>query len=264
MIKLRNSTDFLHLVGRCFGAWLPKDILSGILDRLSEDRLSVLAEAVAKKVNRRGSMALMPQDLAMTRPISFEALAGMFSSSSMDHSVISMTVRQAAYLYHHIQIERPQKVLEIGRYKGGSTLLFAASMDGNGELWSVDLGVKETRVNGVHQESLYDQELTKKMRALGLIAQLLIGDSRIINIPVREWDLVFIDGDHSYEGVRSDFERFGLKVKVGGAVFIDDAYDDGIFEGHADVHKFLLELLAQGDFIEIKRVNRMSHLQRLR
>jgi hypothetical protein len=76
---------------------------------------------------------------------------------------------------------------------------------------------------------------------------------------------VFIDGDHSYEGVRNDFERFGRRVRVGGAVLFDDACSEGSFETHsATVGRLVDEIVAGGDFKMAKAVNRLAHLERIR
>ncbi|CAG0996607.1 hypothetical protein ARNL5_03687 [Anaerolineae bacterium] len=39
-------------------------------------------------------------------------------------------------------------------------------------------------------------------------------------------DLVYIDGDHEYEGVRSDFLNVLTRLKPGGLVIFDDYYED--------------------------------------
>jgi predicted O-methyltransferase YrrM len=39
----------------------------------------------------------------------------------------------------------------------------------------------------------------------------------------RRWiDLLYIDGDHSYEGVLTDLEMYSALVRNGGAVMMDD------------------------------------------
>ena len=38
----------------------------------------------------------------------------------------------------------------------------------------------------------------------------------------RQVDLLFIDGDHSYAGVRQDFETYGALVRGGGVVALHD------------------------------------------
>jgi predicted O-methyltransferase YrrM len=77
--------------------------------------------------------------------------------------------------------------------------------------------------------------------------------------------LVFIDGDHSYEGVRNDFERFGRRVRIGGAVLFDDACDETMFHTHSEsVGRLLQEILAQQSFRLVKSVNRLAHIERVR
>lgn len=58
----------------------------------------------------------------------------------------------------------------------------------------------------------------------------------------REIDFLFIDGDHSYEGVKADYERYSPLVKVGGLVgFHDTAEHDPAQRCH--VREFWLELI---------------------
>jgi predicted O-methyltransferase YrrM len=87
-----------------------------------------------------------------------------------------------------------------------------------------------------------------------------------VELDTGEVDLVFIDGDHSYAGARSDFERFGRRVRVGGAVLFDDAFDDGVFHViHTDgVGPVVREIAAGGDYRLVKVVKRLAHLERLR
>ena len=42
--------------------------------------------------------------------------------------------------------------------------------------------------------------------------------------PVKKWDYVYIDGDHSYKGVKSDFRIFYPKLKNGGYLSLHDIY----------------------------------------
>ena len=93
----------------------------------------------------------------------------------------------------------------------------------------------------------------------------MVGDSRIIDVNTGEVDLVLIDGDHSYSGVRNDFERFGRRVRVGGAILFDDAFDEDVFKTHSDtVGRVVQEIVTEGEFRLVKVINRMAHLERVR
>jgi len=251
-------------VGRTLASWLPEVALHAFAGRLALHDPQVILEALGPHLNREPNLDNMPFDIPIEGPLQFEQLAGLFASTSLDHAVISMPIRQVAYLFGLVRQMKARKVIEIGRYKGGSTLVIAAAMDGEGQFWSIDLGDKEARL---HDRSLcrpFDEQIADACARLGLKVNLLVGDSRTIQVDTGEVDLVFIDGDHSYEGVKSDFERFGKRVRIGGGVLFDDAFDEGIFKSHSDsVGRLVHEVIAGGEFRLVKTVNRMAHLERI-
>ena len=222
-------------------------------------------EILGPLLNRKPDLDRMPFDLPANGRLSFEHLAGLFASTSLDHAVIAMTVRQTAYLFGLVRQINARKVIEIGRYKGGSTLVIAAAMEGNGTLWSIDIGEKEERLHSDQAHRRFDDQVADLCRKFNLKADLLVGDSRSIQVETGEVDLVFIDGDHSYDGVRNDFERFGRRVRVGGAVLLDDAFSDGISRTHSDtVGRLVREIEQEGEFRVVKSVNRLAHLERVK
>lgn len=101
-------------------------------------------------------------------------------------------------------------------------------------------------------------------KRLGLNVTLVAGDSRSVQVDTGEVDLVLIDGDHSYASVKNDFERFGKRVRSGGAVLFDDAFAEGIFQTHFDtVGRVVEEVIGEGQFRLVKTVNRLAHLEKL-
>ena len=251
-------------VGRALASWLPGTSLHAFVVRLAMRDPQVILDAFGPHLNRKPNLDNMPFDLSMEGRLQFEHLAGLFASTSLDHAVIAMTIRQAAYLFGLVRSMKAKKVIEIGRYKGGSTLLIAAAINGEGEFWSVDLGDKEARLHGDEGKRKFDEQIANLCHRLGLRVNLIVGDSRTVEVDTGEVDLVFIDGDHGYEGVRSDFERFGKRVRIGGAVLFDDAFDEGIFKSHSDtVGQLIHEVIADGEFRLVKTVNRMAHLERI-
>jgi hypothetical protein len=69
--------------------------------------------------------------------------------------------------------------------------------------------------------------------------------------------------DHGV-GVKSDFQKFGRRVRLGGAVLLDDAFDEDIFKTHADTVGRLVEVTARGEFRLARVVNRLAHLERVK
>ncbi len=146
-------------IGEGLATLLPDVVCTAFARQLAERNPQLLLEALGPKLNRTPSLDTMPFDLAPTAPLQFEDLAGLFASTSLDHGVIAMTVRQTAYLFGLVRRMKPRKVIEIGRYKGGSTITIAAAMAGQGEFWSIDIGEKEARLHQRAAARTFDDEI---------------------------------------------------------------------------------------------------------
>jgi predicted O-methyltransferase YrrM len=171
----------------------------------------------------------------------FEDLAFMFSSNQLNHGVASLQIDEAALLFRLARDVKTGPVAEIGRFKGGSTVMFASALPDGVELWSYDLHVA-LRPDMSGEE--LDRELSEALARLGVShkAHLIVGDSRTIDPPPAPLELLFIDGDHSYEGAKADFERWGAFVKPGGHVLFHDAVDTG---GYGNVYPGVARAIAE-------------------
>ncbi len=181
-------------------------------------------EPLAQRLNREATLAAVggwPERLER-----FEDTAFLFASNTLNHGVISLAFDEAAYLFRLIASRPAAVIAEIGRFKGGSTLLFAAAMGEGSELWSYDLHVKMTRVYSGEQ---LDRELREALERYGLAERvhIVVADSRTAEPPSRPCDVVFLDGDHSYAGVRADYEHWRRVVRPGGDLVFHDAVDTG-------------------------------------
>ena len=149
----------------------------------------------------------------------FEDLAFLFSSTILAHGIASLRFDEAAYLYRLVREARPQTVVEIGRFRGGSTFLFAAALDG-GVVHSYDLDTRQGR-SGAD----LDRQLSAALDRYGLSerVRLHVADSKIAEPPAREIGVLFVDGDHREPGVRADFERWAPLLREGGHLLFHDA-----------------------------------------
>jgi SAM-dependent methyltransferase len=121
----------------------------------------------------------------------FEDLVWLFQCDSRNRGIIRQGFDEAALLWKAAKATRGD-ILEIGRNHAGSTaLLVAASSDR--ELYSIDLAPRHNRAC---EEFLARADNKTRVH-------LLVADSRK-PLPNAEFGLLFVDGDHSFEGVLAD------------------------------------------------------------
>lgn len=127
----------------------------------------------------------------------------------------------------------PSTVMEIGTANGGTLFALTRAASPDATIVSLDLpggawggGYSEKRIPLYESFALPGQQLrllredSHKPEALGNVKKAFAG---------KTIDFLFIDGDHSYEGVSLDFEMYGPLVTPGGYIgFHDIAYTDGV------------------------------------
>jgi predicted O-methyltransferase YrrM len=236
-----------------------------LVEHVFERDPQAVLETIGARQNRHPRIATMPLDLDPDGRLEFEDLSGLFASSLLNHGVIGMTIRQAAYVFGLARRMPARRAIEIGRWRGGSTVALAAGMGPKGKVWSVDIGEKAERLLGEKAATL-DEQTRAFCERFGLDVELLVGDSRTIDVDTGgEIDILLVDGDHTYEGVRTDVERFGPKLRIGGALLLDDAFDDFFIPSHFEsVGRLVRELERDGSYRLVKGVDRLAHLERAR
>jgi len=121
---------------------------------------------------------------------------------------------------------RPVRAVEIGTAHGGTLLFLTRVASLRAKIVSVDLPGGKFGGGYSSQRKWFYQRFPRKRQTL----QLLQGDSHSAEMVERvraefggqAIDYLFIDGDHSYEGVRSDFEMYGPMVRKGGLIAFHD------------------------------------------
>jgi len=129
-----------------------------------------------------------------TRSVSegFEDLAWIFTCDSRNRGLIRQGFDEAAVLWKAVRATSGN-ILEIGRNYAGSTVLLAAAAAPDREIYSID---NRSHENGACKNYLARPEY--KLRV-----HLLIADSRVPLANLR-FGFLFIDGDHTFEGVLAD------------------------------------------------------------
>lgn len=168
-------------------------------------------------------------------------------------------------------------VLEVGSYCGKSSVYLGSGVrETGGTLVCLDhhRGSEEHQPGeAYHDPSLFDaeaeqmdslSELRRTIRRAGLerTTVLLVTDSRTA---ARLWDkplgMVFIDGGHSLESARTDYEGWAPKVAPGGVLAIHDLFPDPAEGGQAPITIYR-EAVASGRFEELPSTKTLGVLRR--
>lgn len=130
---------------------------------------------------------------------------------------------EALRLIEAVRALRPRAVCEIGAARGGTAFLFAHAAAEDATVISVDLEFGAAR-----------REAVASLARRGQRILCMDGDSHsdaTLDAVRRELggatlDLLYLDGDHSYDGVASDFRLYAPLVRAGGLVVFHDIVPD--------------------------------------
>lgn len=135
---------------------------------------------------------------------------------------------------------KPERILEIGTYRAGTLLLWTQLA--SKRVVTCDLEVPAHMVPLYHQFPPPDSACS---------VEILQGDSHTDEFRARAADAVggpvdflFIDGDHSAEGVQHDYEMYHDLVRSGGLIAFHDIVADQPIPGN-QVHHFWQKLRAE-------------------
>ena len=132
--------------------------------------------------------------------------------------------RYGRWIYAFGLFIKPQLVVEVGTYAGGTAVGWAKALNenGTGEIICID--------NDSYTAGTYPEVTKKNIRATGLElsrAKFEAGDSRTI-IPrlattYRDRaDIFLVDADHTYQGARADIDNGLPMIRKGGYLLVHD------------------------------------------
>jgi predicted O-methyltransferase YrrM len=153
--------------------------------------------------------------------------------------------------------EKLERIVEIGTWNGATALLWAmiVSRYPKGKLYCLDLSFYYGSFYSALTGKTYDKLMYKDTEYEKYVVELK-GDThdrefinKVRNTITEPVDFMFIDGDHSYEGVKADFINYHGLVKKGGYIAFHDILDTPIHrQNGCYVEQFWEEIKEEKNF----------------
>jgi predicted O-methyltransferase YrrM len=165
------------------------------------------------------AMARLPTRLRSSRQLARESLLHGAIQKPAEFGALLSLVRRL----------KPNVIVELGVSQGGTMYGFQRAAP-NATALSIDIGSDAATI----RRDSHDPHTLNELR------RLLDG---------RPIDLLFIDADHTYGGVRADFEMYAPLVRSGGIVAFHDILPHPAYP-EFEVHQYWQEISQTGEFQE--------------
>jgi hypothetical protein len=170
---------------------------------------------------------------------------------------------EASLLYRLAKETRDGCIIEVGSYRGRSTVaLGRGSLDGNAApVYAVEpherfVGILGGQFGPEDRAAFYramlDSGCYQVVRLVNLSSEVVASQW------TKPVGLLWIDGDHTYEGVKRDFCCWSAHLTEDATVAFDDATDPTI-----GPYKIIDELLQSGLFRKTETVNKITVLKKM-
>jgi len=188
-----------------------------------------------------------------------------FFCSPSNFNVVGMTSDYEAWILS-VLAKKSRNIFEFGTCSGKTTLLFAMNSPENAKIDTITLdevSAKSLALNlndnkiaqrNIINESKYSQFMftdTNYEKKINVIFR----DSKLLDVSEmkNKYDLIFIDGGHTYSCIKNDTEKSFEMIKKGGYIFWHD-FSIGK-NSHKDVFRYLNEISKNHDIKNIKNTS---------
>ena len=172
-----------------------------------------------------------------------------------------ISLKEFKFLYELAKKVTEHSIVEVGSYRGRSTVaLGRGSIDGSKvpvfaiephEAFRGILGGKfGPQDRGVFYSAMLDTDCYNVVRLINLSSE------NVAPLWQTKVALLWIDGDHSYQGVKRDFEYWEKHLVNSGSVVFDDSLNPNI-----GPYQLIEELISQGKLEKVNLVGKVTHLR---
>lgn len=169
-----------------------------------------------------------------------------------------VSVAEAAFLQRKAALVKTGCIIEVGSYRGRSAIALASRVAKSVPIYAVEPHEEFTGVSGFSFGRSDAAAFYKNMVRSGAVESV-----RLVSLPsevvTRGWTipvgLLWLDGDHSYSGIRRDFTTWLPHLEQGASVLFDDCK-------LLEVSRFISELTSEGTWESEEQVGKVLAIRR--
>lgn len=168
-----------------------------------------------------------------------------------------ISFEEAIYLYFLAKNVREGSIVEVGSYRGRSTVFLGrGSIDGQSiPVYAVDphkdfVGVLGGVFGPKDRTAFYKAMLTNDCSEI--VSLINLSTEFFVSSWKEPVSLLWVDGDHSYAGVKRDVDCWLPHLQSGGIIAFDDATDPSLGPS-----KLIEEMIGSGRFVKIHSVGKV-------
>ncbi len=192
--------------------------------------------------------------------MNFEQIKGLLQEHNVD-SDSAINDKEGAALFTCVaSLSMKGEIVELGCYKGRSTIWLAigSKLSGGEKVYAIDKfrfneAAQKEYGNPQDSEPFFDKNIAN-CKVADIVVKLKGGFSEVAKTWDRPIKLLFIDGDHTYEGTRNNYLNWEPHLIEGGMVAFHDSNSN-----YPGVDRVIEEFIRKsGRFTDIHSVEKLT------
>jgi len=229
--------------------------VKSIIDKIREEGITSIFKRTFHRIKKLFNLIILIHRIKKLKPnLNLNVLLNFLYLESKGMLIPFQNRYEILKLLKIVKKIRPKFILEIGTAKGATLFLFSRIAAEDAVIISVDLpggnfgkGYPKWKIP-LFKSFTFPKQKINLIRANSHAIETLNRVKSILKS--NRLDFLFIDGDHSYEGVKKDFEMYSPLIDDNGIISLHDIADCPL-ESKIFVSKFWNEIKEKYSYTEI-------------